>query len=129
MRSSKMLGIILYSILFLFFFQLIADFIEAIYAFGLLGQGLPPEMVSLLLLFSPALLVLLPKGLSGWPLVLTGELMLVCRAVEPLLDTRSRMLVAGVGVACFLLLLPVLITHRHGQRRETRGSWPSPPAC
>jgi hypothetical protein len=47
MRSSKMLGTILYSILFLFFFQLIADFIEAIYVLGLLGQGLRPVTLEL----------------------------------------------------------------------------------
>jgi endonuclease/exonuclease/phosphatase family metal-dependent hydrolase len=78
-------------------------------------------MASLLLIFSPALLLLLPKRLSGWPLVLVGELMLICRVVEPLLDTRNRMFVAGVGVACFLLLLPILITQSGGQRTETRG--------
>ncbi len=30
-----------YSILFFFFFHLITDFVEAVYAFGLLGVGLP----------------------------------------------------------------------------------------
>jgi endonuclease/exonuclease/phosphatase family metal-dependent hydrolase len=121
MSANKVSRIALYSILFLFFFQLIADFIEAVYAFGLLSGGLPPEMVSVLFLFSPAILVFLRKGLSGWPLVLVGELMLVCRVVEPLLDTRGRMLVAGLGVACFLILLPMLITRRQGATVPTRG--------
>jgi endonuclease/exonuclease/phosphatase family metal-dependent hydrolase len=121
MRSSKMPEIVLYSILTLFFFQLIADFIEATYAFGLMGLGMPVEAVSVLLLLSPVVLLLVPRGLSGWPLVLLGELMLACRVVEPLLGTKNRMLVAGLGVACFLILLPVLITRRDGERFKARG--------
>jgi len=121
MSANRFSRIALYSILFLFFFQLIADFVESVYAFGLLGGGLPPEMVSVLLLFSPAILLFLRNGLSGWPLVLVGELMLVCRVVEPMLDTRGRMLVAGLGVACFLILLPLLIARRDGARHTIRG--------
>jgi hypothetical protein len=121
MRLNKILEIVLYSILFLFFFQLIADFIEATYAFGLMGLGMPVEAVSVLLLLSPLVLLLVPREVSGWPLVLLGELMLVCRVVQPLLDTKSRMIVAGLGVACFLILLPVLIVRRDGERLKARG--------
>ncbi len=39
--SLNLARVIVFSVLFLFFFQLIADFIEAIYAFGL-SQGEPP---------------------------------------------------------------------------------------
>jgi len=109
MTRRQNLQVILYGILFLFFFQLIADFVEAIYAFGLLGTSIPPEIVSVLFFFSPLLLRLLPRGLSGWPLVLVGEVMLVSRVVEALLDTRGRILVSGLGVACFLLILPALL--------------------
>ena len=119
--TSKVSKIVLYSTLFLFFFQLIADFMEATYTFGLMGLAMPIEAISVLLLLSPILLLLAPRGLSGWPLVLVGELMLVCRVVEPLLGTKARMLVAGPGVACFLILLPVLITRRDGEGVRTRG--------
>ena len=47
-----------YAVFFLFFFQLLADFVEAIYAFGLLGTNIPPEIVAVLLFFSPLLLLL-----------------------------------------------------------------------
>ncbi len=126
MEQSKGLGkqhvvdIGLYSLLLLFFFQLISDFVESIYAFGLLGTSIPIEIVSVLLLFSPLVLLLLPTGISGWPLVLMGELMLVCRVLEPLLDTRGKMLVAGLGVAFFLVVFPSLLWHR--QRREAESS-------
>jgi len=116
MRASKFPGqvreVMLYSVLFLFFFQLLSDFVEAIYAFGLMGGGLPVEIVYVLLLFSPLVLLLLRGDLSGWRLVMVGELMLAARLVEVTLDTRGRMVVGGLGVACFLILLPCLLRGR-----------------
>lgn len=44
---SKKVGTIqffLFSILWLFFFQLVSEFVEAIYAFGLMGTGIPVEI-------------------------------------------------------------------------------------
>jgi len=121
LRKQNLAEIVLYGIIFLFFFQLISDFVEAIYAFGLLGTSLPIEIVSVLLLFSPVVLLWLPKGLSGWPLILVGELMLVSRVVEVMLDTRGKMLVAGLGVACFLILFPSLLWNRDDQEGESSG--------
>ncbi len=121
LKNRNLAQVALLGILFLFFIQLIADFVEAIYAFGLLGTSLPNEMASVLLLFSPLLLLLLPKRFSGWALVFLGELMLACRVAESLLDTRGRMLVAGVGVACFLVLLPLLLLNRDDEWQTTGG--------
>jgi endonuclease/exonuclease/phosphatase family metal-dependent hydrolase len=115
------LDITIYSVLFLFFFQLISSFIESIYAFGLLGTSLPIEMVAVLLLLSPLALLLFRNGLSGWPLVAAGELVLLCRVIEPLLDTRGRMLVAGLGTACFLIFLPALFTRREDETEKPEG--------
>jgi endonuclease/exonuclease/phosphatase family metal-dependent hydrolase len=111
---------ILYSILFLFFFQLISDFVEAIYAFGLLGTSLPAEIVCVLFLFSPIVLLLLRKGITGKPLVLIGEVMLVSRVVEVMLDTRGKMIVAGVGVGCFMVFFPALLWNQH-DKDESNG--------
>jgi endonuclease/exonuclease/phosphatase family metal-dependent hydrolase len=121
MRKQNVLEVALYSLILLFFFQLISDFVEAIYAFGLMGTSIPVEIVSILFLFSPLILLVLPKGLSGWPLVLVGELMLLCRVTETLLDTRGRMLVAGLGVACFLILLPSLLWNRKDREGASSG--------
>ncbi len=95
--------IVLLAILFLFFFQLLTGFVESVYAFGLLITSIPPELVSILLLLSPALLLLWQKGLSGWPLVVGGTLVLVSRVLAFMLNTRGKMIVSGIGVACFLL--------------------------
>jgi len=121
MKKQNMLEVALYSLILLFFFQLISDFVEAIYAFGLMGTSIPVEIVSILFLFSPLILLLLPRGLSGWPLVLVGELMLLCRVTETLLDTRGRMLVAGLGVGCFLVFLPSLLWNRKDRDGASSG--------
>jgi endonuclease/exonuclease/phosphatase family metal-dependent hydrolase len=109
LTSNCLLKTILYSILFLFFFQLVSDFVEAIYVFGLLGTSLPAETMCVLFFLSPVVLLLLRKGISGWPLVLIGEAALASRVVEVMLDTRGKMIVAGIGVGCFLLFFPALL--------------------
>ena len=106
LKERHLAGIVLYSILFLFFLQLISEFVEAIYAFGLLGTSLPVEIASVLLLFSPMILLFLPQRLARWAPVFLGALMLACRVITPLVDTRGKMLVAGFGVACFLTPSP-----------------------
>jgi len=104
-----------YGIFVLSWFQLLADFIAAIYAFGLLGTSIPPEMASVVLLLTPLLLLFFPRGLRGWPLAALAVGVLLCRAVEPALATRWRMLVSGVGVGCCTLYLPAWL---HVQARE-----------
>ena len=49
--NMRILRTILYSLVFLLFFQLAADFIETIYTFGLLGTNIPPEVVSIVFFF------------------------------------------------------------------------------
>ncbi|MFQ5575692.1 MAG: endonuclease/exonuclease/phosphatase family protein [Anaerolineae bacterium] len=112
MKLQKYADLFFYTILFLLFFQLMADFVEAIYAFGLLGTGIPPEIVSALLLLSPAALLLLPRGLSGRGLAAVGGAAFFSRAAAVMLDTRGKMLVGGLGVACWLLLFPALLKRR-----------------
>jgi endonuclease/exonuclease/phosphatase family metal-dependent hydrolase len=93
-------------ILFLFFFQLISEFVEGIYAFGLLGTGIPIEIVSVVLLFAPAVLGLLPKPLRGRALALLACLALLAGVVGMFQDTRARMLVTGLGTACLMVYFP-----------------------
>jgi endonuclease/exonuclease/phosphatase family metal-dependent hydrolase len=97
---------IVYGILFLFFFQLISEFVEAIYAFGLLGTSIPPEIASVLLLFAPLLLALSPRPLQGKGILLMAALALAAGAAGMFLDTRLRLLATGFGTACFLIYLP-----------------------
>ncbi len=72
----------LFGILFLFFFQLITDFVEAVYAFGLMGTGIPPEIAFVLFLFAPVLLLFPRRGMRGRALVVLAGVVLVARVVE-----------------------------------------------
>ncbi len=120
-QSSKLLRpttevawmrIAFFSIFFLFFFQLLADFVASIYVFGLRSTSIPPEIASILLLFSPVLLLLFRNILPRVVLVALVVLVLVSRVLEPMLDTLWRMLASGIGVASFLLLFAVLFGQR-----------------
>jgi endonuclease/exonuclease/phosphatase family metal-dependent hydrolase len=112
------LSIALYGLLFLFFLQLLSEFVEAVYAFGLMNTNIPPELVTVLVLFSPLLLLLIPGGIPSGGIFVLGELAVLCRAVEVVLDTRGRMLISGLGVGIFLLFFLGLILNL-SQRRAT----------
>lgn len=109
--SQALRVILFFSLLFLIALQLLTDFVEALYAFGLFGTGIPPEIVAVLFLLSPLLLLALPGGLSRRSTLALGLLLLACRAVEALLATRGQMLVSGLGLAAWLLFLPGLLKH------------------
>ncbi len=110
-------GVIPYSIIFYFFLSLITDFVEAIYAFGLLGLSFPPELASVLFLFTPALILLMRRGLPRRALLWLGIVVLLAGAAGPMLDTRERMLISGAGAGAFLMFLPALLTFLGSNRR------------
>jgi endonuclease/exonuclease/phosphatase family metal-dependent hydrolase len=111
---------IIFGILFLFFFQLISEFVEAIYAFGLLGTGIPAEIASVLFLFAPLLLVFLPRPLHGRSLALVAVLALLFGVLGAFLDTRLRMFASGIGIACLLVYLPARLWEI-SEAREVKG--------
>ena len=97
---------IAFAVLLLFFFQLLSEFVEAIYAFGLLGTGIPSEIAAVLLLFAPVLLLLVPQTAEGRAARLLPWVIIVCRLVAVLVNTRARLIISGVGVGSSLLWLP-----------------------
>ncbi len=97
-----------FAIIFLFGFQLMTSFIEGIYAFGLLGTDIPPELVSVVVLFSPLLLLVFPRGISRLGMAALALLMVTCRVAATALETRGMMLASGLGSGAFLLFLAAL---------------------
>lgn len=97
-RASFQIDWLWYGIFFLFFFQLLTDFVAAVYAFGLLGVDIPPELITVLVLFAPIVLVLLRRAPGQRGLFALMALVLAAGLLELMLDTRGRMLVAGIGV-------------------------------
>lgn len=111
----------LLALLFLCFFQLLTDFVAGVYALGLLQTDIPTEIVCVLLLLAPVALLVFPT-VSNNNLLLTGTVMLASRIASLGLDTRGRMLTAGVGSAAFLLFLPRLLAVL-GKRRDHKAGW------
>lgn len=111
-------SILFISLVFLLFFQLVSDFIEAVYTFGLLGTSVPPEIVSVLLFFSPAVLLFFRKPLPrGTALALAGGLAVI-RALEVTLHAGARMLTAGLGVGILFIIIPLLLDRLSGRKGE-----------
>ncbi|UCE12772.1 MAG: endonuclease/exonuclease/phosphatase family protein [Candidatus Heimdallarchaeota archaeon] len=112
--------LLLISIIFLFFLELISDFVEAIYAICLLTLSLNENVLSVLFLFSPVLLLFFQKSFSDRLLVIAGELMIVCRVLEALLVEvpQGKMLVSGIGVASFLVFFPAFLQRKYQQNEE-----------
>ena len=66
-------------IVFLFLLQTISDFIESIYAFGLLQTSFTIEIVSILLFFAPLALLFFRRGVKRPVLLGLALVGLVCR--------------------------------------------------
>lgn len=109
------------SLFFLTFFQLLSDFIETTYAFGLLQTSLPPEVVSVLIFFTPLLLLLGRREPPTWLLYLLASLTLLCRAIEVNLAGSGKMLTAGLGVGAFWLFLPAYFSHLNREKASQAG--------
>jgi endonuclease/exonuclease/phosphatase family metal-dependent hydrolase len=110
-------------VIFLFFLQLLTEFIEAIYSFGLCTTGLVTDAATILFLFSPLLLLLFSKGAPRCMALTAGEIMLACRVFGPMLATRHKMYICGVGAACFLILFPSLLRARDRDDRAVNASY------
>ncbi len=110
--------ILFISLVFLLFFQLVSDFIETVYTFGLLGTSIPPEIVSVLLFFTPALLLLFGRPLPRSTALILAAGLALTRAVEVNLHASAKMLTAGLGVGILFLLIPLLFDRLSGRKGE-----------
>ncbi|MBY9002279.1 MAG: hypothetical protein KGD64_15270, partial [Candidatus Heimdallarchaeota archaeon] len=77
--------LILFSIIFLFFMQMISDLGERIYDYALLGLKPTLHLLALLFLFSSIALLFFRKTISDMVLFIVGEIIIVTRLIEPLL--------------------------------------------
>ena len=121
MRNTKITETILFSILFLFFLQSLSDFIEAIYAFGLLVTAFTIEVASITLLFTPLLLLALRKAPSRPFLLGLSMIAIAARLVEPMLGPGGKLVACGISVGAFMLLFPLLL-HRRANIRGWRAT-------
>lgn len=116
--QSNWKPVLFFSLLFLFFFQLVSDFVETIYVFGLLETSVPPEIVSVLLFFSPLLLLFFRRGLPRPAILILIGSAAALRALEAWLNGSGKMLASGLGVGCLFVLLPALFAHLSQRDRD-----------
>lgn len=111
--------LILFSIIFLFFFQMLSDLGERIYNYALLGLEPTLHILALLFLFSSIALLFFRKAISDKILFIVGELIIVSRLIEPLLKGEALLILAGISVSCFLIFFPALFTRSKNREQQT----------
>lgn len=96
--------LIFFTISFLFFIQLVGDLISAIYMLDLLNLELDEKVAGVFFLISPFLLIIFRKKVPNiFPKLMT-VIIVIMRILTPLLSTGNKIITAGIGVTCFLLL-------------------------
>lgn len=113
-------AVVLWALLAYVFLQLVAGLIEKTYAYGLLQTGIPTEVASILLLFTPVLM-LRSRRTSRRFLQLTGSLGLLLWATNLTLNTRGKLVACGLGTGVFMLFLPSVVWLASRQRRPGAG--------
>jgi endonuclease/exonuclease/phosphatase family metal-dependent hydrolase len=96
---------VLLGLVFLFLLQTISDFIESIYAFGLLRTSFTIEIASIVLFFAPLALLFFRGGMKRPVLIGLALVGLVCRVAETMLPPTGKMLAAGLSMAALALFL------------------------
>lgn len=116
MRKYNSFHLFLFSVMFMVFFHLLTTLVEATYAFGLLGVGIPPEIIYVLFLLSPILLLFYPqilRGKTGRGLaLLSGLAGLFAWCALPFLGTQGKLLAGGIGTGSMLLFFPAVLQQR-----------------
>ncbi len=111
-------SIFFWSIVFLFFFQLLTEFVEGIYLYGLLGSDIPPEIGMVVFLFAPLLWVFFRKNPPIAVIKILASIGFLARCVEIFLPTRGRMIVSGIGLVGLLLFLPAYLALNRSKKEQ-----------
>ena len=101
--------IVLFSIIFLFFLQTLSDLVERIYAFALLNLEPDENILGILFLLAPLILLAFWKQIPDLTLLISGELIILSRFVEPLMSGMWIYVFAGLSVGSFLVFFPGII--------------------
>ncbi|MHA1112292.1 MAG: endonuclease/exonuclease/phosphatase family protein [Promethearchaeota archaeon] len=120
--NADFLNIAFASLMFLFFLQLFSDFVESIYIFCLMTLSLNENVLTVLFLLAPILLLFFGrKQMPRLAIMIINGVMVLARVLEPMFDTKLRMIVSGLGVGCFMMLFPTLLSLRKTQNKPHSG--------
>lgn len=115
MKRNRWAHAAMHGILFLFLFQMLSYFFEALYARALVAIGPGPEILFCLVLLAPAVSLIYRNGIPER--ALAGRILLVClwRIALPILGSMS-LLVPMIGIVLSFSLFPALVWQE--RRRE-----------
>ncbi len=99
--------LVILTVMFLFFIQLVGDLIESIYMLDLLNLTLDEKALGLLFLLTPFILLVFRYKIPNYFLEAVIVITIISRLISPFLDTANRIISAGLGVGCFMLFLPL----------------------
>jgi len=150
--KSFLMEIGLMSVMYLFFFQLFTDLLEAIYMTDLLNTAMDAYAAGILfLLFSISLLRInfgrkflkkyikkedspmrkfgeffYGKNFEGEEvyrkfMMFSGIFTVLCSSFAPLVDTKPRIIIAGLGVGMFMIFFPLAYFRKHKKVNEQAG--------
>ncbi|MCC6795573.1 MAG: endonuclease/exonuclease/phosphatase family protein [Candidatus Hydrogenedentes bacterium] len=112
----------LFAVLLLFFFQLTGVWIENIYRMSLIKLEMGKELLGSLFLFAPLSLFLVREKHERGFLKLTLGVLLAARASVPLLGASALIIVAGLGMAAFLMVLSYALSDRYRHLQGDMGA-------
>lgn len=110
--------IALFSILFLFFLQMLSGLVERIYAYALLNLEPDENILGLLFLLSPLVVLIFWKRAPNVVLLISGELMVIARLIEPLVTQQAVYIMAGLSVGSFFVFFGVFLTKVKKQEQK-----------
>ncbi len=111
--------LILFSIIFLFFIQMLSDLAERIYDYAILGLKPTLDILALVFLLSSIGLLFFRKSISNKTLFIVGEIFIVTRLIEPLLNGKGLLILAGLSVSSFLIFFPAYFTRSKNKEQQT----------
>ncbi|MFX0000335.1 MAG: endonuclease/exonuclease/phosphatase family protein [Candidatus Hodarchaeota archaeon] len=98
--------LVLLTVMFLFFFQLVGDLIESIYVLELLGMGMDEKVLGLFFILTPVIMLAFRRKIPNYFYEATIVVTIVARLISPFLNSATKIIVSGLGVGCFMLFLP-----------------------
>ncbi|MCE7743340.1 MAG: hypothetical protein GOP50_12890 [Candidatus Heimdallarchaeota archaeon] len=111
--------ITLFSVIFLFFIQTLSDLMERIYAFALLNAEPDENILGLLFVLSPLILLAFWKKIPDLALLITGEIIIISRLIEPFVTGMWIYIFAGLSVGSFLIFFPGFIIRIKNKEEKT----------
>ena len=110
--------LIILSILFLFFLEMISSLVESIYILDLLNTTLDEKVLGILFFLTPLFLIPFRKGLSKKVIDILAIIIIIFRILNPFMDTPIKIITAGIGVGCFMIYFPAYLSKVNVQEEE-----------